>query len=155
MKDYRSDVISLWNAAADESLVLYPPLRRIFKPKLHDLIIECYSHDEVLRLLAAARAFPGEYPTGISRRAYWTAAIMFAWDTGLRRGDVWRFEKKMVQPDGMLRVVQHKTKQAVTVRLRESTRKALDAIPFGRPLAWPMADTFFRTGRGFAPSSVR
>ncbi len=147
VKDIRSDIVTLWNAAADEDLVGVPPLRKIIKPKCHELIIECYSADEVRQLLAAARGLKGHYPTGVAKATYWVAMIMLAWDGGLRRGDCWRFRKSLVQPDGTLRVVQHKTKQAVTVRLRESTRKAIDLIPFDKAFSWEMAPDYF--GRHF------
>lgn len=32
----------------------------------------------------------GGYPNGVARRHYWPAIIRAAWDSGLRRGDLWR-----------------------------------------------------------------
>jgi integrase len=64
----------------------------------------------------------------VPHRLYWSAAILLAWDSGIRRGDVWAFKKSTIRPDGAVRIVQHKTQRAISFRLRESTIQALDAI---------------------------
>jgi len=147
VRGYRSYILSLWNAAADDDLVAYPRLRRIRRPKCPEIVVNCYSAEEARKLLAASDRLQGEYPNGVTKRLYWRAAILLAWDTGLRRGDVWLFRKSIVRPDGTLRVVQHKTKQIVTVRLRESTSKAVAAIHYDQPLQWTMDQSYF--GRHF------
>jgi site-specific recombinase XerD len=133
---YRTDIVSLWQAAADEDLVKYPRLRRIRRPKCDALVIECYTVNEARKLLQSARKLTGEYPTGVQKWLYWTAAIMVAWDSGLRRGDIWNLRKSDIREDGTVRVVQHKTKQVVTARLRETTVKALSLIPYDKALYW-------------------
>ena len=142
-----ADYVVLWNAAGDEDLVPYPRLRRLRRPKCPQLIIECYTQAEVGRLLQAATELRGEYANGVRKGLYWEAIIRLGWDTGLRRGDLMRFKKSDVRADGSLRVVQSKTRRIVPVKIRESTRKALDAIQYDQPLDWTMDLTYF--GRHF------
>jgi integrase len=140
-------LLSLWNSAADDDLVPYPRMRRIRRAKVPELVVRCFTIAEVNRLIDAAGRLEGEYENGVTRRAYWRAAIMVAWDTGLRRGDVWRFRKSIVRDDGTLRVVQHNTKRVVAVRLRAGTVKALAEIQHDEALRWTWAETYF--GRHF------
>ncbi|QDT75760.1 tyrosine-type recombinase/integrase [Lacipirellula limnantheis] len=141
VRSYRSDVLALWNAAADLDLVPYPVARRIKRPKCPALVIDCFSVEEVRLIVAQAeRCHPYTMSNGINRRQYWPAAIRLAWDTGLRRGDVWKFRKSWIRPDGSARIVQNKTGQALTVRLHPSTIEALNAIPFDLATKWPSSD---------------
>lgn len=138
VRSYRSDLLALWNAAADEDLVEYPRMRRIRRPKCPALIIDCYTVDEARAILAQARmCHPYVMRNGVNRRDYWPAVIQLAWDTGLRRGDVWAFRKSWIRPDRSARVVQRKTQKVVTVQLHESTIEALDRIPFDQATRWP------------------
>jgi integrase len=137
----------LWNAAADIDLVPYPVARRIVRVQRPSLHIDCYTIDEARLLLAAADELPGRYKNQVLTRAYWTAAIRLAWDTGIRRGDVWEFRRDRVRPDGSTRIVQHKTGQAVPAKLWPTTIAALDAIGGPQPCRWFIDPTFF--GRHF------
>jgi site-specific recombinase XerD len=143
VRAYRSDFITIWNAAADQDLLPYPVLRRIRRPKCHELLIECYTLDEVQKLLAATRKMTGEYPNGVAKRDYWNAAIRLAWDTGLRRGDVIGFNRRSLSLLGRARVIQQKTKRIVPVGLREGTLKALEKVPGDNPLEWLMDLNYF------------
>lgn len=147
VKGYRGDILSVWNAAADEDLVPYPVRRRIRAVRTPQLIVECYSLDEARAIILAAQRLKGCYPNGVARRTYWDAAIRLAWDGGFRRGDVFRVRRDAIRPDGTVRLVQGKTRQVVTVRLRESTVAALDVIGGHTPCEWPL--TASRFGRHF------
>lgn len=145
VRSYRSDILSLWNSAADCDLIGYPVMRRIWRPSCPALMIECYTVDEARAILAASHRLKGTLPSGVAMRDYWPAIERLAWDSGLRRGDCWRFNREHLRPDGTLRVVQRKTGAVVTVRLRPSTIAAIDKIN-GR-LAWPFDESWF--GRHF------
>ncbi len=147
IRSYRSDLLSLWNAAADQDLVPYPIARRIHQPAVPSLLIDCYTVDEVRALVAAAKSLAGKYRNGVARRLYWAAAIALAWDAGFRRGDVWLFRRQAVRPDGTLRIVQHKTQQIAAVKLRPSTLEAIDAIGLDMPFRWMLDRGYF--GRHF------
>lgn len=134
IKGWRGDLLTMWNAAADDGLVGYPVLRRIRRIKVPATIVECYTLEEARQLLRAAEELRGGYPNGVGRKSYWTAIIRVAWDTGLRRGDCWRFGTEHVQPDGRWRIVQSKTGAVAAGILHESTRAAMASVP----LAWPL-----------------
>lgn len=147
VRSYRTDFLSLWNYAADRNLVPYPIARRIFRPETPELLVECYTLEEVRAILGAARLLRGSYPNGVGKARYWLGAISLAWDSGIRRGDVWRFRRDAVRPDGTFSQVQGKTGNVVRARLRASTIAALDAIGLPQPCRWTLDPSFF--GRHF------
>jgi hypothetical protein len=135
---YRQDLLTLWNAAADDDLVPYPIGRRIRRERHDQVPIECYNVEEVRAIIMAAEQLKGCYENGIARSFYWLALVRFAWDTGLRRGDCWRFEKAWVRADGTFRMVQNKTRRIIRRRLRRKTLAAINRIDAATPLAWPL-----------------
>lgn len=137
LKSYRGDILTLWRAAADDGMCPYPVLRKIRRDRLEALIVECYTEAEARALAHAAAEMRGGLPNGVPKRAYWEAIIRAGWDSGLRRGDLWRLRRNAIRPDGSLLVSQHKTGGIAACRLRESTVAALDEIGGASPLAWP------------------
>lgn len=142
-KSYRGDLLMLWRAAADDGLVAYPIPRRIRRERLPALVVQCYSHAEATAMLAATDKLRGGMANGVGRRAYWRAMIMAGWETGLRRGDLWRLRRDAIRPDGSAVIAQHKTGKLVVCRLRASTLAAVDAIGGPTPLAWPYSGWAF------------
>ncbi|MCA9235674.1 MAG: hypothetical protein KDA44_09385 [Planctomycetales bacterium] len=138
LRGYRNDLLTLWAAAADENLVADPRRRRIRTIRVPATLIECYTLDEARALLAAAGTMRRNYPHGVSRADYWTAAIRLAWETGLRRGDLFAFTMTNVDPAGRWRLIQHKTGRLATGRLRTATLAALLHIGDEKPCAWPL-----------------
>jgi integrase len=144
---YRADLLTLWNFAGDMGLAEYPIARRIYRVKVPPPVIECYEIAEARALRDAAAKLVGCYPNGVSRSCYWAAAITLAWDSGIRRSDVWLFRRDHVRPDGTIRLVQHKTQKLHVAKLRASTIAALDAIGLQKPCEWMLHPSFF--GRHF------
>jgi integrase len=140
---YRADLLSIWNGAADLDLLDYPRSRRIRRTKCPELIVECYSLEEANAILKAAGQLRGVYRFGAPKREFWQAVLMLAWDTGLRKWDVLNFRLSSLRPDGTARILQHKTRQALTVRLRPATIEALNAIGGDQPCKWPHNPTWF------------
>lgn len=147
VKSYRGDLLTLWRAAADADLVPYPAVRKIYKPTTPQLLIECFAVEEARELLAHAATLNGCYPNGVARKLYWQAAIALAWDSGLRRGDVWKFRREFIRHDGSFRVVQSKTGQLVSGKLHKSTIARISKIKIKQPLEWTLDPSFF--GRHF------
>lgn len=137
LKSYRSDLLTLWRACADDELAAYPVLRKIRRDRLDALVVDCYSESEARALVSAASTMRGGLSNGIPKRTYWPAIIRTAWDCGLRRGDLWRLKRNTIREDGSFLVAQHKTGGIVCCRLRASTLSALDRIESPSPLAWP------------------
>ena len=93
---YRQDFLAVWRAAADEDRIPYPQSRRIKRVRIVPQVIDCYLYHEARALALAAELLRGAYPNAIARRHYWPAAIRCAWDSGLRRGDLWRLNVGMM-----------------------------------------------------------
>jgi integrase len=136
---YRADFLALWRAAADEDLLAYPRARRIRREKPPATLVECYTIDEVRQIVTAAERLKGGYPDGVAKRHYWAGIVRFAWDTGLRRGDCWRFDCNMVKPDGTFRIVQGKTRKAIRRVLRAETIKAIAKIGRSKPFEFSLS----------------
>jgi integrase len=140
---YRQDFLAVWRAAADEDLVPYPMPRRIRREKAPLPLVDCYTLAEARLIVATAEKLKGGFPDGVARRHYWPALVRFAWDSGLRRGDCWRFDRGIVQPDGTFRIVQHKTLKPIRRQLQPDTLKAIDRICRAKPFAWPLCEWCF------------
>lgn len=143
LRSLRGDLLTLWNAAADEDLVPYPMTRRIRRIKRPELIIECYTVEEVRILLEHVSKLKRCFPDGTVIRDYWPAIIRTAWDTGLRRGDLWRLRRDAIRSDGTARVIQHKTGRATIRKLRPSTIEAIDKLYGPTPLSFPLVAAQF------------
>jgi hypothetical protein len=138
---YRQDLLAIWRAAADQNLVPYPMARRIRRLPQAELVVECYSTDEARQLLRTAAKLTGTLCNGVHHNRYWPAAIRAAWDSGLRRGDIWEVETKFIRPNGVFRKSQNKTRRLVVCQFRESTVKAIEHA--GGSLAWPHDEKTF------------
>lgn len=135
---YRADFLAIWRAAADEDRVPYPQPRRIRRERTVAQIIECYLEHEARALVVAAEHLAGAYPNGVARRQYWPAIIRAAWDTGLRRGDLWKLKGSQIRKDKTAVIIQSKTGTAITCRFHTSTVKAIQRA--GGSLDWPMCE---------------
>lgn len=138
---YRANFLALWRAAADGDLVGYPMPRRIRREKVAKRVINCYVENEARALVVAAEHLGGAYPSGVARRQYWPAIIRAAWDTGLRRGDLWRIRQHQIRKDRSLIVVQGKTNSDIVCRLHPSTVRAIQRA--GASLEWPLCEWCF------------
>ena len=67
----RSNILAVWNAAADERLCDYPVARQIRRITPPQQITEGWEKPEVERLLAHCKTLSGILPNGISRGAYY------------------------------------------------------------------------------------
>jgi integrase len=122
----RNQVVALWRAAADEYRCC-PPARRIRAAKVPWQPRECWTIDEVRRLVQAAALLPRRTPCGMSRAEWFDLAVRVAWDTGLRWGDQTRLRADEIRDDGTFVVAQSKTRRPVCGRLSPSTMAALRA----------------------------
>lgn len=134
----RSKIIALLNAASESGLC--PPLGKVRRIKRPRKIPRAFTHDDVAKVLAVVKKLRGNIKlgrkdTGTSRRLYWVAFILAAYDSGLRRSDLLSVERNWVRPDdggGSLCLVQKKTGRVIYRRFRQSTMAAIDALCAGR-----------------------
>ena len=138
---YRQDLLAIWRAAADEDRIPYPQPRRIKRVRTLPQVIECYVEHEARALVLAGEHLRGAYPNGVARRHYWPAIIRAAWDSGLRRGDLWRLTTGQIRKDRSALIVQSKTKKVQPCRFYQSTIAAIERA--GGHLAWPLCTRCF------------
>lgn len=69
---------------------------------------------------------------------WWSGTILFAWESGFRRGDQFTLGKNDLDNEGHLAVLQNKTGQQKSIQLRRGTVKAIQAIATGSPALFPM-----------------
>lgn len=144
-KGWRGDLLTLWRYAAELELAPWPRVRRIRQYRPPAPVVDCFSVVEASRIARHAQTLPGELGDGTPRRLYWPAIIRLAWDTGLRRSDLWRIRSDALR-DGLLTTISGKSGQRTYHTLYSSTLAAL--LELDRPagallLPWPHARRTF------------
>lgn len=134
VKNYRGDLIVFWRWLADRDLAEYPRIRRVVRPHVPAPIPDCWSLDEVRALLRAAQGLTGRFLDGTDRAAYWTAAILVGYETGLRRSDVWQVRRSGLLADGRLVSVARKTGRRTVHQLSLAAVAALRQLDRPLPL---------------------
>ena len=120
----RVQILSLWRGAASEYLC-DPPTRAVRATRVPWEPRECWTREEVSKLIREASWAPRRHSCGLRRADWWELAIRIGWDTGLRWGDQMRLRvDEMIE--GLAVVRQRKTSGPVAVRLHPSTRALLE-----------------------------
>lgn len=96
---------------------------------------DSWSAEQIAALIAAAEKFPGTLPNGTPRCDYFTALIRAAFDTGLRRSDLFLVTREQLSQSPIV-LRQRKTGSIHAVELRPETRVAIAKLPGETPLAW-------------------
>lgn len=112
---YKRNLCAVWRDAYMARLNDEPPLR-VKKIKIPGQIIEAWTHEEIGRLLIAARTRRGCLANGVKRADFWEALILSAYSTGLRKGDLIHVKRSQIGKDGRATVIQHKTGFPAVVR---------------------------------------
>lgn len=119
VRSKRTQIMALWRSAADEYLC-EPPARRVRSARVPWEPRDCWTLDEVRRLVRAASWLPRRFKNGIPRSEWFDLAIRVAWDSGLRWGDQIRLRTDDIHGNVVV-VAQHKTRRPVCGRLSPST----------------------------------
>lgn len=151
--DHRRNVLVIWRHAARKRLCQRPEdVRRVPVPRP---VPTAWTRDELRRLIATAERVPGYLGNGLPRRMYLVCLFRVAYESGLRRGDLFRLSVADVSADGAVATIQGKTRsghvaqlQPATVRLfgRLAARLKGDGDPWWQtPLRWPHATRWLYT----------
>ena len=126
---HRVRLMGLWRFAARRGLCGPPgEVRRAPAP---EPMPEAWTLEQVARLLAACESL------GEEESRYMRALIAAAYESGLRRGDLWRLDREQIRPDGIISLRQHKTNQPHIVAIRPQTAAEVLSLPGQRPLRRP------------------
>lgn len=115
INNYRADLRAVWFDAYQLDCNEHPPLRLRRVPKLREAI-EAFTHEEINKLLVAAKASPDFYRNGVNRSVLWRAAILSAYSTGLRRADMLAVRRSQILPTRVATIKQQKTGFPVVVK---------------------------------------
>ena len=131
---HRVNLVGLWRFLAEDGLCEAPrQVRKIEKP---DPCPVAWTMEELRLLLQQAQETPGIMCDGTPWCVYWEATIRTAYDTGLRRSDLWILRKDQIRPDG-IQIRQAKTGRTHQPRLGTRTLELLRQIKHAPPLSWP------------------
>lgn len=133
--DCRVNLLRVWREAAERG-ACDPPRRVRPEPKPPPMPI-AWTLDELRRLLATCRGWPGTFRDERPRGLYLVTLIHAAYDTGLRRSDLWSLHREQVRADGVVIVRQQKTGWPHFPRLRETSLRGWAALNGDRPLRCP------------------
>lgn len=137
----RGNLICLWRFIAEEKQVQWPgKIRRAPKPEPQPV---AWTLDELRRLRLAALAASGTIKNGASRRLYLVTLLDAAYESGLRRGDLWRLEQNHFLGNGIIAVRQNKTGAPHEPQINEDTLSSIRLLPGKFPLKWPGTEKGF------------
>lgn len=143
----KRQLLAIWRSAAEEGLCQHP--KRIRAVKLPETKRDTWTAEQVRVLVEALEKINGRFPQSeVQRGLALSALVRVAWDTGMRRSDIFRLERAHAENDGWLEIVQRKTGRLVLCRLSEATRKTIlrtfdDWAP-PRRLIWPGGPSVIR-----------
>jgi hypothetical protein len=77
LNGYKRVLHAVWFYAYENGDNNNPPLR-LRKIREPSLVVEAFTHEEIRKMVDAAKALEGFYPNGVRRTDFWQAAILSA-----------------------------------------------------------------------------
>jgi integrase len=136
---HRTKLMCLWRFESDRGHV--PPPHRVREAKRPEPSPISWTLDELRSVIAACGKLDGRFRNGVGRALYCSTLVKFCYETGLRRSDVWRIERRQIRPDGSIVMRQRKTGAVHYPRIRSDTCDGISVLPGDRPLACPYKST--------------
>ena len=131
---HRINLLGIWRFLAECGACEAPrQIRHCRKP---DPMPVAWTLDELRTLLAAAEKAVGTMEDGTAKSVYWSAIIRVAYDSALRRSDLWLIRQDQIRSDGTIVLRQHKTGFAHHPRLSPKALALIRQIMHDPPLAW-------------------
>lgn len=123
----RQAVLSIWRHAAEAGIV--QPPGKIRKTRVPLPNPTAWDLSELRRLIDAAERLPGFFPNGVARKTWFAALFRVAYQTGLRRSDLFCFDvTRDVDADGNISTVQQKTLDGHVSKISAETLELLRTI---------------------------
>jgi integrase len=88
VKQHRALFLAIWRHAHDAGRA--PQVSRVRRMKVPREEPDCWSLEEIGRIISAARDYKGAPIAGIQTSDYWPALLLVGWYTGLRHGSLKR-----------------------------------------------------------------
>ena len=146
VRSKRNLILALWRSAADDGLCELPS-RRVRAARVPYKPPEAFTADEAKRLVDACSVLPRWHRSGLRRAHWWRLAILLAWDTGLRAGDLWKLRCDQITESGLVILSQSKTAFGHTAQLSQTTmahyRMTMAVVPRELVCPWPASQETF------------
>lgn len=138
----RGNLLCLWRFVAEEGECQWPGrIRRAPKPEPQPV---AWTLEELRRIrVAAAQARGFVHGSGAPRALYLVTLVDAAYETGLRRGDLWRLEQCHFLANGTVVLRQNKTGWPHGPQVQPDTLSRIRQLPGDYPLRWPGTDKGF------------
>lgn len=114
---------------------------------------EAWHYEELEKVATAAMQLTGCLTNGIEKAQYMRTLLWFAYETGLRRRDIWSFDLHRFSENRAAAMTQHKTRRVHVVGMTTETEAELRAIAvklrlsgndhWRLPLRWPQSTSTF------------
>jgi integrase len=146
VRSKRGMLLTLWRNAADDGYA-DPPKRRVRTAPVVLPPPVAWAHGEVVSLVRACRALKRKHKCGLPRKLWWELAVRVAWDTSLRLGDLLKLRARDIGRDGIVTVIQSKTRRPIVCRLSPETMlvfdEAMRLCPRDLVCPWPTSRETF------------
>lgn len=142
----RRNVLTLWRGAYLDRVAEVGP-GRIRPCKIPRKVPTAWTPDEMRLILKLVSLLYGRHPNGSKWADWWEALIRTAWDSGLRRGDLFEVRNENYSND-VLVVLQGKTGWPKLSKLRPETQDALTRAGCFERETWfelPYSERYFAT----------
>lgn len=143
---YRSGVLSILRMAADDGVCVEPNTRKIRRPRKPRPLPRAWTDDQLRRVVQVCENLPGQLrpPRSCPACVYFTALVRIAYETGLRRGNLFSLQQSEVRDDGTVYVRHEKTGEPHVCQLDPGTVALLRQLPGTYPLRWRNSNTYGR-----------
>lgn len=133
---HRTKLLCLWRFVADRGAV--DPPHRVRDAKRPEPAPIAWTIDELRSIITACGSLDGHFRNNGNRRSiYCSTLVKFCYESGLRRSDVCRVDRRQIRRDGSIVLRQHKTGSTHVPRIRQDTYCGITALVGDRPLACP------------------
>ena len=161
----RRSLLTLWRSLAEDELAATPRRVRPASP-IHSLP-QAWTPAQVAAVLERCDQLEGRFHScrSVERRLFARAFCLTAYETGFRRGDLLRLRRPMIQPSGLIALVQSKTGRVHLARVRPETIETIDRmgcagreLVFGGVISVRRLSRLFDTilaGAGIAEGSIK
>jgi len=147
---HRGNALTLLRAAADAGWCPEPVARKVRKPRRPKPKPSAWSLDQLRRIRDAADDLDGvirRHGTAVPACIYWGCLIRLAYETGLRRGNLFALRQSDVTDAGLIYVRHEKTGEPHLCSLSPHTLALLRRLPGECPLRWADSRSFYRRWR--------
>lgn len=135
---HRANVLTLLRLAADDGIVGEPNGRKIRLPQKQKPMPWAWTHEEIGRLLSVTQNLTEwlRAPRHCPAATYWTCLIRIAYESGLRRGNLFALRQRDVTDGGTIYVRHEKTGEPHVCDVLPETVALFRQLPGANPLRW-------------------